>query len=98
MSVLRSSVTHETSFGFWRDWVRALRTYHYARTTTSIRRHANQENNKQDPRPRKQMNLFMLGVDLACSFVSARVCVLSVYASVLMHGLQCRPACAATFQ
>ena len=33
---------------------------HCARTATRMRRHANQENKKQDPKPRRQMHLFML--------------------------------------
>ena len=53
-----------------------------ARTTTRIRRHANEENKRQDPKPRRQINLFMfmLGVDLlvpssACVCVCVCVCM-----------------------
>ena len=35
---------------------------HYTRTTTSIRRHANQENRKQDPESRRNTKLFNVGV------------------------------------
>ena len=45
----------------------------YARTTASVRRHANQENKKHDPKPRKQMNLFNVGVLIL--LVPLSVCV-----------------------
>ena len=45
---------------------------HYTRTTASIRRHASQKNEKQDPKSRRQMKLFNVGVNFACSFVCAR--------------------------
>ena len=60
---------------------------HCTRTTTSIRRHANQENEKQDPNPRRKMKLFNVSVLIfPCSFVWVRVYVLQVYC---MHVCEC---------
>ena len=49
-------------------------------TTTKIRRHADKEHKKQDPKPRRQMNLCMLCIALiVCASVSIhvylRICV-----------------------
>ena len=103
-------IFHKKSFGFGREW--GLSNYNIyssrlqctrttARTTASIRRHANQENKKQNPKPRRQMQLFNVGVlillvplsecvSMFC--VCAYMCV-RMYCTVLMHGL---PTCVRT--
>ena len=53
----------------------------YTRTITCIRRHANQENKKQDPKPRRQTKLFNVGVVILLDQFS--LCV-----STVQHVLQ----------
>ena len=51
---------------------------HCTRTTTRIRRHADTEHEKKDPKPRRQTNLCMLVYWFCClwsAYVSASICV-----------------------
>ena len=77
ISAWLSKVTlHETSAGSGE-----IGDVHYrytrATTCTSIRRHANQENEKQDPKSRRQMKLFNVGVFIL--LVPLSVCVPMFY-------------------
>ena len=60
-----------------------------ARTTTTprIRRHADKENKKQDPKPRRQINLCMWVWCFSCLRMCLRPCLC---ASIPMHGLPTR--------
>ena len=82
---------HETSVGFGRDWGRVE---HCARTTTRIRRHANEENKKQDPKPRRQMKLFNVGVLIWVFLcVCEGVCVYSICISLSVRVCVCVCVC-----
>ena len=50
---------------------------HYTRTTASTRQYANQENKRQDPKSRRQMKLFNVGVLIL--LVPLSVCVPTLY-------------------
>ena len=65
---------------------------YYTRTTASIRRHGNQETKKQDPKTRKKIKLFNVGVFILLvpfSVCMSMFCMHSCiqYASVLMDEL-----------
>ena len=60
---------------------------HYTRTTTSIRRHANQENEKQNPKPRRRIKLFNVGVLILLIPLSECVCVCVCVCLCSMHSV-----------
>ena len=73
-----------------------LGMYIYARTTTTrIRQDADQEHKKQDPKPRRQTNLYILVYRFSflclhvCRHVSASICI-SMCVSVSIHGVPTR--------
>ena len=72
---------------------------HYTRTTASIRRHANQENEKYDTKPRRQTKLFNVGVLIFLVPLSECVSKFSMHISVYdriharVTGLYARPLC-----
>ena len=62
-----------------------------ARTTSArMPRHADKENKKQDPKPRRQTNLCMLAYCFSCSvpaYVSVSICVCESVREASMHGV-----------
>ena len=56
-----------------------------AHTTARIRRHANQEDTKMDPKPQRQINLFVL----ACSFLLFPLCVCACLCSICILCSNC---------
>ena len=64
---------------------------HYTRTTASIRRHANQESEKQYPKPRRQIKLFNVCVDFAYLCLSACVCIVCDRINAWVNDLLAQP-------
>ena len=61
--------------------------YRYTRTITCIRRHANQENKNQDPKPRKNTELFNVGVVIL--LVHFSLCVSTVKYVLQLYTVHC---------
>jgi hypothetical protein len=61
--------------------------YRYTRTITCIRRHANQENKNQDPKPRRKTELFNVGVVIL--LVHFSLCVSTVQYVLQLYTVRC---------